>query len=167
MFRPSVMRRKPARSTVERAAAEKENVDQVLAGPGLDVEPVVVAAGHGLRHTDGKQQRPAPFLGDFLEGHAHSADEVGHGVAVQPRLADRQRRRAAAEVQINSVEVVVLGQFAEDGHLVVVYAGNGVVPVILIKERAATNEPVGMLCFHRLLETNCGCSAGPIRCRSR
>ena len=109
-------------------AAQNNDVEQLTAGPGLDVDAVNAAAFDAGRQPGGQQNGAAPLLCRFQGQAPDLAHEVRQMVTVLPLLAQGKRNRTSGKIYLDPVEIVVLDHLAKNAQLVVADLGVAKVP---------------------------------------
>ena len=123
-------------------ASQREDVDQVPACPGLDVETIDAAALQASRHARGQEDRSASTSGDLERHFADLANESGDVVAQLPLSARRQARHMSGEIQLEPVQRIGLGQMPQQVDLVAAHALDRQIPQPV--RPPGLQHPIGM-----------------------
>ena len=139
---------------VDRACAENEQIDEALTRPGLDVETVRVTALDRVRHPRSQQERTAARGCLRLKHRAHVTHEAGEVLAILPLFARREKRRVTEEIEMHTIEFILLRDLANDRQAIVAHLLHGVVPKPL--PPPGPDEPLGMCSFDRIAVLHVG-----------
>jgi hypothetical protein len=133
---------------IHRTRAQREDVDQVLGRPNLDIKAIDAAALQVLRDLGGQQERPAALSLHVQEHAPDAAHQIGHVLAKLPLASQRQAGNMPSEVELDTVEIVSLGDLAERVDRDPPHGGDAEVPQAM--RPPALERPVGMGLLQRI-----------------
>ena len=97
---------------LKRAHAEGQQVDQLLADPALDIDPVEAAAHERLGYAGGEEQGPPALCAHGQRKFPQPGDEFSQPLAVGPALAGGEDD-PAGKVQFHPIKRPALDHFAQ------------------------------------------------------
>lgn len=130
---------------VDGAHAEDQQIGELLAGPGRDVNAVQVTALDILGDLDRQQQWP-PTLPGHVEHHSpHGAHELRKMITQLPLSVRWEHQRRSGKVDQDPVEIAPFRDLLEDLQLELAHFRNGEVEVDLLALRPErVEQPFGM-----------------------